>query len=110
MYPKARRTQEELEVLAQVWGSDLDDLSDQDLDQALRQVRRTCRYFPNPAEILEAHQALAASRPRPPRPAPPPRPKPTEAETARAKAHIARIQAMLRGTAEPRPPDVSGNV
>lgn len=94
VYPTSRRSEEELLVLARVWAEDMARLTDPELEDAVRRVRRTARFFPTPAEVLDAHQEALAERPRPQAPS---LPRPTPEDAAHALQNIRRIQEMLRG-------------
>ena len=53
-YRAAKVSEEEIEtVLAKTWAEDLEDLTDTEFLEALREVRRSSHYFPTSAEIRE---------------------------------------------------------
>jgi len=62
----ASKSPEELAVLADIWAEDLGHLSGGDFINAVKVARKRSRFFPVPADILEAHKELMAHRPERP--------------------------------------------
>lgn len=47
------RTAEEIATLADIWADDLGDEHMADVERAMQQHRRQCRFFPTPADIVD---------------------------------------------------------
>ena len=62
-YPAAKRGADEVDVLVDVWGEDLEGLADDEFKEAVKEARRHSTFFPTSADILR-HADDLRSKPR----------------------------------------------
>jgi hypothetical protein len=53
-FPYPERGEDEILELTEIWAEDLEDISDDVLKQAIKQVRRGSRFFPTVADVRSA--------------------------------------------------------
>ncbi len=96
LFPQ-RRSPEEMQIICQEWLEVLPkDMSDDQFLQACKRVKSVSRFFPVPADLMQAHRDLVGQTP--PQAAPLPLPCGPEAKEemlAKNKRNISRILGML---------------
>jgi hypothetical protein len=94
-YPAAKRSMAEIEILADMWGEDLEDFSEREICQAVREHRKHSAFFPTSAEIRGHCEQIIRMR-LPEQSQLPEQPTQlSEAERARYKEQAGRIIRML---------------
>ena len=62
-YPAAKRGADEVDVLVDVWGEDLEGLADDEFKEAVKEARRHSTFFPTSADVLR-HADTLRSKPQ----------------------------------------------
>jgi hypothetical protein len=94
-YPAAKRSMAEIEILADMWGEDLDDFSEREICQAVREHRKHSAFFPTSAEIRGHCEQIMRMRVPEQAQLPEQPSQLSEAERARNKERAGRIVRML---------------
>lgn len=93
-FPQAGYNDIELDVLADMWAEDLEDMSDQEFLARVKEYRKSSRWFPTSSELLainlaEAHPPEHKELPEKPQ-------NFTDEDIEKNKARVGKILDMLK--------------
>lgn len=94
--------QAELEAIAHVWAHDLSGMENDDFSNAVQEHRKTSRYWPSPADILQAMKRVTAARANPHVHESATRDEPSSEQLLRSRISLCLIEKTLDGDTDPR--------
>lgn len=93
-YPNPK-TEDELQILANLWLEDFSHISEEIFLEAIKLHRRRSRFFPTIADVLECYQDVVRNTPKP-MALPEPMNEPSEEDLAEQKRLVAEFRSKRK--------------